>query len=76
MFQANAHDFIMEFPEGYDTPVGASKSNTGLSGGQKQRYVSTTEFKRRRTQSVLRFTNFCLRIGLRSLELWSANLVF
>jgi ATP-binding cassette, subfamily B (MDR/TAP), member 1 len=33
--KANAHDFIMSFPGGYDTQVG--EGSTLISGGQKQR---------------------------------------
>ena len=32
---AQAHDFIMSFPDGYDTPV--TQKGASLSGGQKQR---------------------------------------
>merc|ERR1712025_1523568 len=34
--QANAYDFIMKFPDGFDTPISGG-SATQLSGGQKQR---------------------------------------
>jgi len=39
--QANAYDFIMNFPDGFDTPISGGPA-TQLSGGQKQRVVSVS----------------------------------
>lgn len=34
---ADAYDFVMEFPDGFDTKVEVGEKGVQLSGGQKQR---------------------------------------
>lgn len=43
---ANAHDFIVSFPDGYDTQVGDKGAQ--ISGGQKQRIAIGEKYVRDR----------------------------
>ena len=48
---ANAHEFIMAFPDGYDTDIG--QRGIKLSGGQKQRLSIARVFLKKSTGSDL-----------------------
>lgn len=56
--KANAHNFIMDFPDGYATLVG-SASSSQISGGQKQRVAVSTLGRRKWVLHSGKLTDFC-----------------
>lgn len=70
---SNAHDFISEFPKGYDTVIGPTSSGSAqLSGGQRQRIsLARTLIKKPR---LLVLDEATLALDLRLEELVMRNL--
>jgi ATP-binding cassette subfamily B (MDR/TAP) protein 1 len=62
--KANAHNFIMDFPDRYDTLVG-SASSSQISGGQKQRVAVSTLDRKAVTCYSAKLMDFVTRNRLR-----------